>query len=541
MRILNLILLLILASGLLYPSVLTVPEKTDFKKTSLYSDVINFIFEMKNSSPKIKIVTLCHSVESRMIPLVIVSNEGISSPYQKRAVNKPAVLIVGNIHAGEVEGKEASQMMIRDFAEGKFNKLLQDQIILFIPIFNADGNDKLAKNRRDNGPALAGVRYNGQNLDLNRDYIKIETPEVKALINLFNTWDPVLFVDLHTTNGSYHREPVTYTTLSNPNSNKKLMDFMWNIMFPQVQGTMKKEFNTDSIPYGNFVDRSNPSKGWRNHAYEARFGTNYAGLRNRFTILNENYSHADFKTRVFSSYYFIRSILEFTNKNIKTMEQIIRKADIETMRSYKKSSHSISYKTEKLFEFTIKSYEFLKEKIKPEDRHKYPPWIKDFVIKKTEKLKDYKVTYFAKAKPEKSVDLPSGYFILPYHDEIISNLKKHGIIVEKLKKSIKGKFENFKIKKIEYAKNLYQGHILLKAEGLYKTEEITLPPGTFYVSLKQPLARIIAEIFEPESKDSLLTWGFFNREIIKQWSNRPGNYPVFRYMGEEENFISYQE
>ncbi|MEN8154016.1 MAG: M14 family metallopeptidase [Acidobacteriota bacterium] len=541
MRIAKLILFLILTSGILIPNVLTVPEKTDYKETSLYPDVMNFLFKMKNISSKINIVKLCSSTEGRMIPLVIISNESISSPYEKNVVNKPAILIMGNIHAGEVEGKEASQMMIRDFAEGKFSKLLENQIILFIPVFNADGNEKLGKNRRDNGPELAGIRPNGQNLDMNRDYIKIETPEVKALINLFNTWDPVLFVDLHTTNGSYHQEPVTYTTLSNPNSSEKLMDFMWEKMFPEVQKIMKTRFNTYAIPYGNFVDRSDPSKGWRNHAYEARFGTNYAGLRNRFTILDENYSHADFKTRVLSSYYFIRSILEFTNININTMVQITRNADIHTMKSYRDKPHSLSYKTEKLKDFTIKSYVFKKEKIKPGDRHKYPPWIKDFLIKKTDKLKDYKVTYYAKAKPEKTVDLPSGYFILPYQNKVISNLKNHGIIVEKLKKSVKGKFENFKIKKIEYAKRLYQGHILLKVEGSYKKEEITLPAGSCYVSLKQPLARLIAEILEPESKDSLLTWGFFNKKIVKQWSSRPGTYPVYRYKGKVENFISYQE
>ena len=112
---------------------------------------------MKSISSKVKIVTLCHSTEGRMIPLVVISNEGISSPYHKRVLNKPAILIVGNIHAGEVEGKESSQMMIRDFAEGKFNKFLEGQIILFIPIFNADGNDKLARNRRDNATEILNI------------------------------------------------------------------------------------------------------------------------------------------------------------------------------------------------------------------------------------------------------------------------------------------------------------------------------------------------------------------------------------------------
>jgi len=365
MKIIRLFVFIIFISGVMIPDFLTVPEKSDFKRSSRYQEVIDFLNVLKIKSEKIKLATLCTSIEGREIPLVIVSNEGISSPKQLKSVKKPAVLILGNIHAGEVEGKEASLMVLRDIAENKGTDLLKGQVLLFVPIFNADGNEKLGTNRRDNGPELAGVRYNGQHLDLNRDYIKLESPEVNGLVTLFNEWDPVLFVDLHTTNGSYHREPVTYTTLSNPNSHQELMDFMWERMFPEVQRIMKSKYETDAIPYGNFVDRAQPEKGWRNHAYEARFGTNYAGLRNRFTILDENYSHADFKTRVLSAYYFIRSIVEFTSNHIGEMDALVRKADLDTMNNYSSGEHVLSYQSEpgKLSEFTIKSYEFEKEEM----------------------------------------------------------------------------------------------------------------------------------------------------------------------------------
>ncbi len=541
MKIIRLLALVILISVNLNPGILTVPEKSSFKRTSLHLEVLDFLHILEKKSGKIKLTTLCNTTEGKEVPLVIVSNEGISSPQQMRALNRSAILFVANIHAGEIEGKEASLLVLRDFAENKGADLLNDQVLLFVPIFNADGNDKLGRNRRDNGPELAGVRYNGQHLDLNRDYIKLESPEVNSLVKLFKEWDPVLFVDLHTTNGSYHREPVTYTTLSNPNSHQELINFMWEKMFPEVRKTMKIKYKTDAIPYGNFVNRADPGKGWRNHAYEARFGTNYAGLRNRFTILDENYSHADYKTRVISAYYFIRSIAEFTSKNIRKMDALIKKADLETMENYSSGDHVLTYTADKLLEFTIKSFEFEKEKIKPEDRDKYPPWIKDFIIKKTDRLKEYKVSYFAKAKPDYSVAVPNGYFILPHHKQVVENLKKHGIITEKIREDFSGKFENFIIKKIKYGKSLYQGHILLTVKGEYEQVKITLPKGSFYIPMKQPLARLISEILEPESKDSLLRWGFFNREIVMQWTGKPGRYPVFKYNGEKENFLSVRE
>ena len=220
------IVLSVLLFSCLLPAqdIITVAESSNYTKTSLYDDVMTFLYQVQKKSGLVKILPLTTSSEGRLVPLVVLSKEKVSRPADLQMAGKPAVLVMANIHAGEVEGKEASLMLIRDIAFGKFAGLLDTQVLLFIPIFNADGNDKLRHHRRDLGPELAGVRFNGQNLDLNRDYTKLESPEVRALVSLLSAWDPVLLVDMHTTNGSYHREPVTYSTLVNPNSDKKLRD-----------------------------------------------------------------------------------------------------------------------------------------------------------------------------------------------------------------------------------------------------------------------------------------------------------------------------
>ena len=299
-RAIILITVLLLACLLPAEEIQTVAESSDYEKTSLYDDVMNFLYQVQKKSDLIKILPLTTSSEGRLIPLVVLSREKVSRPADLQMVGKSAVLIMANIHAGEVEGKEASLMLIRDIAIGKLSGLLDHQVLLFIPIFNVDGNDKLGHNRRDLGPELAGVRFNGQNLDLNRDYLKLESPEVRALMTIFNSWDPLLVVDMHTTNGSYHQEPVTYSTLLNPNSADKLRVYMWQKLFPPVARMLKSVYGFDSLPYGSFVDREFPEKGWTSDALEARYGSNYVGLRNRFSILNENYSYADFKSRVLS-------------------------------------------------------------------------------------------------------------------------------------------------------------------------------------------------------------------------------------------------
>jgi hypothetical protein len=508
--------------------ILTVAESSQYTKTSLYQDVMDFLFQVQKKSPGVKILTLTTSSEGRLVPLVVLSRENVRCPSDLRTVNMPAVLIMANIHAGEVEGKEASLMLIRDIAAGKFPALLDGQVLLFIPIFNADGNDKLGRNRRDLGPELAGVRHNGQYLDLNRDYLKLESPEVRALVGLFNDWDPLLTVDMHTTNGSYHQEPVTYSTLLNPNSPATLRDYMWQKLFPTVTLELKKKHGFDSVPYGNFLDREFPEKGWENDSLDARYGSNYVGLRNRFSILSENYAYADFRTRVLSARAFIASILDYTAKNGKVMAEMARQADLETARGYAGQDFVLEFRPERLFDITVKSYEFVKEVIRPEDRAKYPPWAGDFIMKKTDTPKNYRLPYLSLAVPVRRGKLPAGYILLPHQPEALANLKRHGIRVERLLEGLRVEAENYRISAVELGKNIFQGHVQNTLKGGYETEQVDIPAGSYYIGLDQPLARLVPVLLEPESSDSLAVWGFFNRLIVQQWSNRPGPYPVWR-------------
>lgn len=519
----------------------TAAERSNYEKTSTYDEVMDFLFEAQKRSDKINIIRFATTTEGRMIPLVIIGNEGIKSPNELKLTAKPTILIMANIHAGEIEGKEAIQMLIREIITGRCEGILDNQVILALPIFNADGNDKFGKNRRDNGPALAGVRFNGQQFDLNRDAVKLESPEMRALIKLFNDWDPVLTVDMHTTNGSYHQEPVTYSPLLSPNSDPKLVDFMWQKFFPAVTETLKKKYGYDSVPYGNFIDREFPENGWESEAYAARYVTNYVGMRNRFSILDENYSYADFKTRVTASLSFVKAILNYTRQNIVAMRQMVAASDIRTQTGFYKENFALEYKVEKLMDVTVKSYVFEKEAIKPEDRGKYPPWVKDFIMKKTDVLKDYKVDYFAKPVPTRGISLPEAYIILPFHDEVIQTLKNHGIMVEKIRKPVQTTAENFVIEKLELAAELFQGHVFLTVKGRYAGVEVTIPANSYFVSMKQPLARLIPVMLEPESEDSLIAWGFFNREIVAQWTGRPNLYQVYRLTKLDIPLERYQE
>lgn len=515
---------------------LTRAEKTGYEETSLYADVIGFVREVQRSSSLVRVAEFCVSTGGKTVPLVILSREGISTPYELGMTGKDCVLIQANIHAGEVEGKEAAQMLIRDVGSGRLADLLENQVILVIPILNADGNDRLSEdNRRDNGPLLAGERSNGQNLDLNRDYPKLESPEIRALVRLFNEWDPVLFVDMHSKNGSYHRAQVTYTTVLHPDAHPAIGDYMWKELFPAVERTIRKEFGYEAMPYGNFADRLDPSKGWRNGAVAGRYGSNYFGLRNRFSILDENYPHVDFRTRVLASYGFIQSILQYTNRHIEEMREIAVKADRETAAGFYQDSLTVEQKLDVLFDLKVRGYRQVNEKIPEDQLDRYPSWWNGIAVRKTDEPVDYDIPYFSKAVRVRAVGLPEGYVIMPGNSEVIETLRRQGIIVRRVDRGAVVPLERFVISEVKPGDAVFQGHIFIDVEGEYRVDEVDLPAGAFYVSLKQPLARLAALLLDPESEDSFISWGFLNRRIVRQWGrNRPGTCPILRANGVEE-------
>ena len=513
---------------------LTVPEKTNYQRTSTYQEVIDFVNALKERHPeKMKIEFIGITTEGRKIPMIILSKHGIFKPLESRLLNKPPVLIMANIHAGEVEGKESTQMLIREILENNREDLLEKQTVLIIPIFNCDGNEKMSpKNRRDNGPELAGERKNGQGYDLNRDYVKVESFEVRALItNVFNFWDPVLFVDMHTTNGSLHQEPVTYAPNIAPEGDQILTDYMWEKALPEIDKTLLKKYKVESIPYGNFIKRDDPVKGWRNRAIEARFGTSYYGLRNRFSILDENYSRADFRTRIKGAFSFIRAILEYTNKHMDEMCNLIREADLRAIKEVKNSEFPIRFKLTKTYDFLIKSYIFKKRKILESERERYPKsWYGDYLVEKTDKKKNYCTTLYASFKPYKKVKLTEGYIMLPSERQVAMHLKLHGINVQVIGKSFKGKVKLYKVIKIESLKSPYQGHFLHTNIDYEEVEkEVDVPKGSFFITLTQPLSRLVAYLLEPQSRDGYVAWNFFDRIMVNQWRGY-SIYPVYKVL-----------
>lgn len=508
---------------------LTIAEKSDYKTTATYAEVMDFIKEVTKDAKEIGIEYFATTTYGKKLPLLIVADPLPATPEDLKNDDRVVVYIQANIHAGEVEGKEGSLMLLRDLLHTKYAEVLKDIVVLIVPILNADGNDQISKENRtrQNGPENGvGVRHNGQNLDMNRDGMKLETPEVNGVVqNILNRWDPAVMVDCHTTNGSYHEEPVTFSWIMNPNSDLTLKNFMRDEMMPEVQDRLQNVYKTNNCFYGNFVDNRNPEKGWIFGAAAPRYMTNYIGLRNRMAILNENYVYADYKSRVLGSYNLLKSILDYSAKNKKLIKSQVAEADQRTIKKGNNPDEStlfaLKYKpTPTPNPVTIKSF-IVETYVDENGRNRYRP---------TEKKKAVTVPYLADYVATKEVQIPYAYILAHPDKEVLQNLKSHGIMVEKLKKDLKVEVERYKIEEITARTRLNQGHYNTSLKGEFISETKQFAKGTYFVKTGQKLGNLVTYLLEPEADDGLLSWNYFDRYLAPQWGRSYFPYPVYKVM-----------
>src|SRR3954467_15309789 len=194
---------------------LTRAERSNFIETSRYDDVVAFLDSLRTLGAKIQIGSIGKTIEGRELPYVIASRPLVTTPAEARRLRRPIAYIQANIHAGEVEGKEAMQSLLRDLLFDRKKNVLDSIVLIVQPIYNADGNEKFAPQARNrgaqNGPEMVGTRQNAQNWNLNLDYIGADAPETKVTMEMLNKWNPDLFMDLHTTDGSVHGYALTYS------------------------------------------------------------------------------------------------------------------------------------------------------------------------------------------------------------------------------------------------------------------------------------------------------------------------------------------
>ncbi len=507
------------------------PEKSNFVKTSTYAEVMSFLDEVKKLSNEVHVTTMGKSPEGKDIPVAVLSSTKVTTPEEAKATGKLIVYVQGNIHAGEVEGKEVVMMLMRDILLGDKKYLLNNQIILFAPIYNTDSNDKMEKGRRpsqEDSPLEVGIRENSQGLDLNRDGVKMEAHETNGLFqNIIVPWDPHLFVDLHTTNGTWHAWNLTWAPSYHSAGEKAVYDYTVDKMLKPITQTVKLKHDLNFGPFGDYDVRQGwPPKNFYTYNHHPRYLVNQFGLRNRMAILSEAFAHERFYQRIHSTYYFVLEILEHTHANAKAIADVTRKAEEaaiqQVLTQAGKIKKGVRFKMVPLEQLNdFRTYDFIPY-TKPDGT---PGFYRSGKIVSFDNL-----DYYAKFDAEVEATLPRGYLIPAAFAAVAENLKKHGVKVTTIAKSQTFNGEVFTIDKLEKAQRKFEGHFMVRATGAYAAAKRKFAKGDFVVDLAQPLGNLAFYLLEPESDDGLVTWNFFDEYLEKQGAgNKPVEYPVFKY------------
>ena len=496
---------------------ITVAEESDYTKTASYAEVVSFIDDLEEHSAIMQRATLGSSFEGKELPLVILANPPIATAEEALANDKLRIFAFGNIHAGEVCGKEALLQLAHELGTDPDHAFFEKVIFIIAPIYNADGNDKfdtVEKNRPGQvGPERVGLRRNAQDRDLNRDYVKLETPEARSMVRFLNEWDPHLTIDCHTTNGSFHQYTLTYAAPQNPSGESRPIEFVRDELLPRVSERLRDKTGYETFFYGNF-NRDHTQ--WLTYSPLPRFGAPYRGLRGQMSILSEAYSYAPFIDRVVATREFVREIMLYATQHDDEIKSIHENARLATIRKGSDPQPSdvigLRHQYAAFPELvTIPGWEYESELgrgIRP-----IP----------TNTPKDYPVIHLGRFEPTLSVKRPLAYIIPPGYDHIIEKLKQHGIEVEAFNST--ANVTQYKIAAMQVARTKFEGHRLRTLDVTSATQvfEAGDDQPTSIIFTAQPLGNLIVYLLEPQSEDGFAAWDMFGNEL-----QEGVEYPILR-------------
>lgn len=483
-------------------------EKTDYRETPRYAETIEYARKLAADSPLIEVESFGKSGEGRDLPLLIAAHGNTFTPEAAHEAGKAVVLIQACIHAGEPDGKDAGLALLRDIAiTGTHRDLLNNLVILFIPIYNADGHERSSPYNRinQNGPEEMGWRGTTTNQNLNRDYMKADTPETRAWLSLWNRWQPHLFIDCHVTDGADYRYNITYQFEHHDGIAPSVLAWEREVMNGKVFPAMEAAGNVVSW-YLEFADNRDFSKGIRDFNGSPRFSTGYVPLRNRPAILIETHMIKDYRSRVTGTYDLLRFTLAEVSREPRSLLDAVRTADEETVARGRTlgtgNEYPIDFElTDKALPYNLKALDSRTEEsdVSGEVR----------VIFGTKPL-DVTVPMYNTFQAKKAVAPPLYYIVPPQWRDVIEVLRTHGLQLQKTEEAVTLEVESYRFAEVKFPSGPFEGRFMPSFKAERTHERRTFPPGSIVVPLAQKLAKVAVNLLEPEAPDSLAAWGFFN-------------------------------
>jgi hypothetical protein len=487
---------------------LTHAEKTDYRETPRYDATIEYARRLDKASPLIKFESFGRSGEGRELPLLIATEGGTFTPEAARRAGKAVILIQACIHAGEPDGKDAGLALLRDIAITKSRPgLLKNLVVLFIPIYNSDGHERVSPYNRinQNGPAEMGWRTTSIYQNLNRDYMKADTSETRAWLSLWNRWMPDLFIDCHVTDGANYRYNITYQHEHHEGVAPSVLAWEKKVIDERVAPATEAAGNVVSW-YLEFIDNRDLPKGIRDFNGSPRFSTGYTPLRNRPGILIETHMLKPYRPRVVGTYDFLRFTLAEVSRDPESLLAAVRAADEKTVtdgRSYDPARrYPIDFElTDKATPYHLRAVEYHTElsDVSGAERVVFGSKPLDLTVPMYD---DFRV---------KTAIAPPLYYVVPVQwKDAIEVLRLHGLEFETTKEPLTVEIESYRFVDVKWASGPFEGRLMPSFETEVVHESRTFPAGSVIVPLAQKSAKVAMNLLEPAAPDSLVHWGFFN-------------------------------
>ncbi|WP_022944200.1 M14 family metallopeptidase [Pseudoalteromonas ruthenica] len=466
-----------------------------------YQATMAYLKRLQQANPtQFSLVKIGQSDAGRDINMLVASEQGSNSAAHIANSDKPTLLIQAGIHSGEIDGKDAGFMLLRDIATGKRLDILKSVNLLFIPILNVDGHERASAYNRINqrGPAVMGFRTNGQNLNLNRDFTKLDTPGVRALAEVVNQYQPSLYLDIHVTDGADYQYDITYGYAPTfASATPKVTAAMDQWIAPVIDQKLEKMGHIPG-PLVFVMDKMDFAKGLAGWVAGPRYSNGWGELRHLPTILVENHSLKPYKQRVLGTYVLIDGAITALTRHGDDINAAVAQSKAQQQerlvveRSYAKEPDTIAFKgiAYDYYESTATGAKEVRYLGKPKHYDALPIfWQKEI---KTE------------------VDVPKAFYIPRQYTDVIATLKMQGVEIKPVTADIELPLAQARIVNHQFAQAPFEGRFRVSAEFDYSTAKTTVNQQWLKVSTTQPLGLLATHMLHPEAPDSLFQWGFFH-------------------------------
>ena len=502
----------------------TEAERSGFQRTGRYEETIRLCAQFAQRYPAaVRCLDFGTTPEGRPMKALVVSRSGALTAEAARAGGIPVVLMQGGIHAGEIDGKDAGFLALREVLEGSAAPGALERLVwVFVPVFNIDGHERFGAWNRPNqrGPEQMGWRTTAQNYNLNRDYAKADSPEMQAMLRLVEAWDPIATIDLHATNGAQFEHDISIQVEPVHSGDAALREAGLALRSRTIadlaaQGSLPLPF------YPSFEDYQDPASGFEDGVPPPRFSTGYFPLRNRLAMLVETHSWKEYPVRVRITRNTIVSVLDQVARSGRDWMAVASAADARDLAGQQVPLDYQAAADSRIIDFRGYAYTRTPSDISGATMTRYDET----------RPQVWKVPLRDVVVPRTVVRAPAGGYLVPpgFADMVAAKLDVHGVAHERVD-CARARWawlcaggaaqamdvEVFRATTKAFAAQPVEGHQRLTVEGAWHTEARPLPAGTLFVPIAQPKARLAMALLEPLAPDSLLQWGLFNNAFERK-------------------------